>query len=171
MKNNYPIKYTVKEGKSPISGKHYVAAQVVPNGTLSFDQVCAEACNGNNVKPAEMKAAVALYMEAVQENLLKGFRVQVGEQFLTVYPRITQGVTDKDGKVAKASDIHASKATKSLGCTVNVLYSNQFRAASKWQKVDDKGMPVAEGEEDITDDAPGSSTPEGGGGSGIELEG
>lgn len=166
-----PIKYIVREGKSPISGKHYVAAQMVPNGTLTFAQVCEEACNGNNVKPAEMRAAVALYMEAVQENLLKGFRVQVGERFLTVYPKISMSITDKEGKVAKPSDVSARRAHKTLGCSVSSVYSEQFRIASSWQKVDDKGMPVADGEEDITEDAPGTSMPEGGGEAGIELEG
>jgi len=33
-----------------------------------------------------MKAALAEYMKTVQANVLKGFHVPVGEQFITVYP-------------------------------------------------------------------------------------
>lgn len=58
----------------------------VPNGTLTFNEVCEEACRNTSIEPSIMKAAVAEYMKTVQANVLKGFRVPVGEQFTTVYP-------------------------------------------------------------------------------------
>ena len=53
-----------------------------------------------------MKAAVAEYMKTVQANVLKGFRVPVGDQFLTVYPNLNasvKDVKDKEGNVTVAT--------------------------------------------------------------------
>lgn len=45
-----------------------------------------------------MKTAVAEYMKTVQVNVLKGFRVPVGEQFITVYPNLNASVKDTEDK-------------------------------------------------------------------------
>lgn len=47
----HKINYTVVERVSPISKKHYVASQVVSTGTLTFEDVCAQACEGNTLDP------------------------------------------------------------------------------------------------------------------------
>ena len=39
---------------------------LLPNGILTFNEVCEEACRNTSIEPSIMKAAVAEYMKTVQ---------------------------------------------------------------------------------------------------------
>lgn len=159
------VKYTVKENKKV--GTHSFYAVPVPNGTLSNDELCKEACDGCSIEPSIMKAAVAEFMKVVQRNVLKGFRCNMGEQFLTVYPNIQCSVKDTEKEKATAKMITATHAKSRLGCTVSAKFSNQFAAEVSWQKVDATGAAVED--DDVTEH---SSEAGGGSGSpGTEIEG
>lgn len=168
------INYTVVERTSPISKKHYVMSQVIPTGSLSFEQLCEDACQGTTLDPLEMQTAVKFYMKAAQKNLLRGFRVPLGPSFLILYPKLEMSVTDKDGKVAKLEDVTAAKAHPILACTVAPNYSRAFRMAASFQRVTPKGVVVPEPGEDINEDnKKGDPTTGGGGGTegGIPVPG
>jgi len=147
----------------------------VPNGTLTFNEVCEEACRNTSIEPSIMKAAVAEYMKTVQANVLKGFRVPVGKQFNTVYPNLNASVKDTEDKqgnktVATAKMLTANKGRSRLGASVSIKFSQEFASQVSWQKVDERtGAEIPE--EDITDGADdntggGGTTPSGG-----DLEG
>ena len=113
-----------------------------------------------------MKAAVAEYMKTVQANVLKGFRVPVGEQFITVYPNLNVSVKDtkdKEGNVtvATAKMLTANKGKSRLGASVSIKFSQEFASQVSWQKIDERTGAAVE-DEDITDG--GDDTPGGGGG-------
>ena len=132
------VKYYAKENTKV--GTHSFYAVPVPNGTLSYDEVCEEACRNTSIEPSIMKAAVYEYMKTVQANVLKGFRVPVGEQFITVYPNLNVSVKDMEveGKkvVATAKMVTANKGKSRLGATVSVKFSQEFASNVSWQKVD-----------------------------------
>ena len=156
------VKYYAKENTK--MGTHSFYAVPVPNGTLTFDEVCEEACRNTSVEPSLMKAAVAEYMKAVKSNVLKGFRVPVGEQFLTVYPNLNASIKDtkdKDGNVtvATAKMLTANKGKSRLGASVAIKFSQQFANEVSWQKIDERTGMAVEDEEDITD---GGTIPGGG---------
>jgi len=135
------VKYYAKENTK--LGTHSFYAVPVPNGTLTFDEVCEEACRNTSIEPTIMKAAVAEYMKTVQSNELKGFRVPVGEKFLTVYPNLNASVKDtkdKEGKVtvATAKMLTANKGKSRLGASVAVKFSQKFAANVSWQKIDER---------------------------------
>ena len=156
------VKYYAKENTK--LGTHSFYAVPVPNGTLTFDEVCEEACRNTSVEPSIMKAAVAEYMKAVKSNVLKGFRVPVGEQFITVYPNLNASVKDtknQDGtikEVATAKMLTANKGKSRLGASVAIKFSQQFANEVSWQKIDERTGAAVEDEEDITD---GGTTPGG----------
>lgn len=160
-------KYYAKENKKV--GTHSFYAVPVPNGTLTFDEVCEEACENTSIEPSFMKAAVTEYMKAVKRNVLKGFRVAMGEQFITVYPNISCSVKDKevDGQlvVATTKMVTANNAKSRLGATVHTKFSAKFASEVSWQKIDEKTGAAIE-EEDITDNGgiPGGGDTPGGGG-------
>ena len=118
-----------------------------------------------------MKAAVAEYMKAVKSNVLKGFRIPVGEQFITVYPNLNASVKDtknQDGtikEVATAKMLTANKGKSRLGASVTIKFSQQFANEVSWQKIDERTGAAVEDEEDITDGgtAPGGDDTGGGG--------
>ena len=159
------VKYYAKENTK--LGTHSFYAVPVPNGTLTFNEVCEEACRNTSIEPSIMKAAVAEYMKTVQANVLKGFRVPVGEQFITVYPNLNVSVKDtKDSNtgevtVATAKMVNANKGKSRLGASVSIKFSQEFASQVSWQKIDERTGAAVE-DEDITDG--GSDTPGGGGG-------
>ena len=151
------LKYYAKENLK--IGSHSFYAVPVPNGTLNFSEVCDEACRNTSIEPSLMRAAVTEYMKAVQLNVLKGFRVQVGEHFLVVYPNLSISVKDekdKDGqvtKVATAKMVNANKGKSRLGATVAIKFSQEFAQNVSWQKIDEKtGAEVADDEDIMNGD-------------------
>ena len=151
------VKYFVKENKS--IGTHSYYAVSVPNGTLTFDELCEEACLHTSIEPSLMRAAVTEYINTVKRNVLKGFRAPVGDQFLTVYPSLTMSVKDeKDDsgnvvKAAKPSMVNAAYGKSRLGATVHTKFSNEFAANVSWQKIDAMTGALIE-DEDITQNDP-----------------
>ena len=88
------VKYYAKENSS--IGTHSFYAVPIPNGTLTFDELLDEAMDGKSVEPSIAKACVTEFMKAVKRNVLKGFRCQLGDNFLTVYPNIQLSVKDTE---------------------------------------------------------------------------
>ena len=99
------VKYAIKENNK--FGSHSFYAVPVTNGTLDFMEVCEEACEKTSIEPSLMRAAVTEYMKAVKRNVLKGFRVAVGEQFIYVYPNLEASLKDK--KDAQGTIIEVAK--------------------------------------------------------------
>ncbi len=176
MKSKSTIRYTVQDGVVPATGTHYVAAKSVLAGTLDFQYLCEEACDGNSIKPSEMVNAVSLFVETVKRNLKKGFRCNVGDQFLTVYPKIRcTAVDEKDPvtgavtHVAEPEEVKASMATckKSIASTVSSVFSQDFASSVQWQKVKANGELVDDEEDDEeNEDIPGGSGGDNTGGNG-----
>ena len=146
------------------------------HGTLTFEEVIKEACANTDITPSIMRAAVTEYMKAAQNNLLKGFRVPVGEEFLFLYPNLKASAKDEfnqDGTVKKAPTadmVTPSKQKTRLGCSVSSKYSDKFASEVSWQRVDPVTGSEVEGTEDVTDpnnngggdNGGGSDIPEGG---------
>ena len=153
------VKYYVKENTK--LGTHSFYAVPVVNGTLSFYEVCEEACENTSIEPSLMRAAVTEYMKAVKRNVLKGFRCALGEQFLFVYPNLMCSLKDKkdaDGNIIEVATIDKftlAGAKSRLGASVSPKYSQQFANDVSWQRVDASGAAVED--EDITDN--GGETP------------
>ena len=156
------VKYYAKENNNFDSHSFY--AVPVPNGTLTFDEVCREACLNTTIEVSLMKAAVSEYMRAVQTNVLKGFRVPVGEQFLTVYPSLSVSVRDTEDEkgnqvVATAKMVTANKGKSRLGATVATAFSQEFAQNVSWQKIDERtGAEVADDENIVDGDGEGGPT-------------
>ena len=144
------VKYIVRE--NTWVGTHSFYADPVINGSLEFEDVCEEACQYTSIEPEVMRAAVNLYMKAVKLNVLRSFRVAVGEHFLFVYPNLVASVKDqKDnaGNVVKAvteNDFTLASAKSLLGASVSPKFSQQFAREVSWQRVTASGTPVPDDE-------------------------
>ena len=169
-------KYTVKENSK--TGTHSCYAVPVPAGLLTFDELVKEASAKTTYEESVIRAAIEEYMKVVQLNALKGFRCQLGKDFLTVYPNITSSVKDyTDPKtnelvVATPAMVTARNAKSRLGCTVNPKFSDLFEREVTWQKVDQTGAAIDE--EDITQgnsNTEGNQGNTGGDNGGDDLEG
>jgi hypothetical protein len=147
------IKYTTRENTK--TGTHSWYAVPVFTGTLSFEELCEEACDDNTYSIEEMMGCVSKFMKVVQRETSRGFRCKLGKEFLTLYPNIHCSVKDElnDDKsvktAAQSKDVKATNAKACLGCTVSKKFSAQFAASVSWQKVDKNGDLVDE-DDDIT---------------------
>ena len=168
-------------------GTHSFYAKAVPTGKLSFEDAVKFACKGTDIEESAMKRDVVEFMKTVQDFTLLGYRVEIGPQFLTVYPVLDAKVKDQLNpdktvkKAAEAKDVKSNikGAVSRLGCTVSPNFSKRFDMEVQWQKIDANGNAVDDEETDITqgndggsdnggDDNGGNGGNEGGGAGGLE---
>lgn len=156
------VKFKVIENNQ--LGTHSFYAVPVATGKLSFDDICEEASDGKSVTPATMRMCVSEYMKACRRELIRGFRVPLGEEFLTLYPNIratAKDVVDKDGKVVKkamADMVKVSTGISKIGCSVSPKFSDEFAANVSWQRVDAATGVAIDTKDDVTDDNSGITT-------------
>ena len=139
-------------------------------GTLSTEEILEEALDGKSIEPSVAKAAIEEFMKAVQRNVKKGFRCQLGKEFLTVYPNIQASAKDTEDKttgetiVATADMVNIAGGKSRLGCTVSKKFSQQFAADVSWSRI--KGTADATDEDEADDITQGNENtqPAGGGG-------
>jgi len=166
-------KFIVKENNAV--GRHSFYASHVPTGKLSFDEAIKFACKNTDIEESSMKKDITEFMRTVQDFVMMGYRVDLGDQFLTIYPVISASAKDEvnkqTGEVIKAATADMVKAsmkgaTSRLGCSVSNKFSKRFDMEVSWQKVDAKGNEVDdENETDITqnnDPAQGGDNNQGG---------
>lgn len=148
------VKYRAAENTNV--GTHSFYAVPVWAGTLSTDEILEEALDGKSIEPSVARAAIEEFMKAVQRNVLKGFRCQLGKEFVTLYPNLQCSVKDTKDKetgevtVATADMVNAQNGKSRLGCTVSKKFSAQFAAEVNWQKVSSATAADADTGEDIT---------------------
>ena len=136
-------------------------------GTLTTEELLDEALDGKSIEPSVAKAAIEEFMKAVQRNVKKGFRCQLGKEFLTVYPNIQASAKDTKDKttgetiVATADMVNIASGKSRLGCTVSKKFSALFAAEVSWTRI---GGSSEDSAEDNADDiTQGNGNTEGGG--------
>lgn len=161
------IDYTWNENTK--TGTHSFYARPISKGTLSMKELAEEALGNTSIEPSIGKAAIEEFMRTVMREVQRGFRCQIGEKFLTIYPTLELSVKDHENEkgetvVAKAEMLNAANAYSRLGCTVHPDFSKQFAKNVSWRKVDRTGAATDPEGDDITEE-----TPAGGGGGGGET--
>lgn len=170
--DNVKIPYVAVENKKV--GTHSFYPVPKPKGTFGFERMCEKAAKNTTIEVHTVRAAVEEYMRVAKEALLEGNRVEIGNQFVTLYPNLRGSVKDyKDETtgqtvVVTARDLTANKCKSRVGATVNAIFSDEFEHKVKWEKVDKQGNVIEE--EDATLDpteeqTPGTQTGNGEGGS------
>ena len=156
MGHKIKIKYWARENSKV--GTHSFFAQTMPNGTLGFDQACREASENTTVEEDTIRSAVKLYMKVVKKNLLKGFKVDLGEDFLTIEPMLKASVKDtKDEKtgevtVATAKMLRSNMGNSRVGVRVNKAFAFEFANSVEWEKVDPKTGAIIDESDDVVED-------------------
>lgn len=173
------IDYTYNENTK--TGTHSFYARPVSKGTLTMDDLLQEALGGTSIEPSIGRAVITEFMKTVQREVQRGFRCQLGERFLTIYPTLELSVKDAEDArthetiVASPKMLNAANAYSRLGCTVHPAFSKEFAKNVSWRKVDRTGTAEDPEGDDIMDDNPdnpntthnttgGSSTPSTGSG-------
>ena len=154
MADNVKIPYYARENTKV--GVHSFFPQPLPKGTFGFERMCKKAAKNTTIEVHTVRAAVQEYMKCAQEALLEGNRVEIGEQFVTLWPNLKGSVKDelnKDGSIKKAAtakDLTANKCKSRVGATVSSAFSAEFERQVSWVKTDKTGAPVDD-DEDATE--------------------
>ena len=145
------IRYKAAENTKVGTHSFYAIPQFA--GTLTADELYEEACQDNTYNVSEMRGCVEAFMVAVQREVQRGFRCQLGKDFLTVYPNLQLSVKDTQDKVtgevtvATAKMLNAANGKSRLGCTVSTKFSDEFAKNVSWQKVDGEGQPISDSDD------------------------
>ena len=145
------VKYYARENKAV--GTHSYYAVPVHNGTMSFDELCEDAARNTALEVSLVKAAVTEYIRSVQKNVLLGFRVSIGDHFVTITPHLKASVTDhwdKEGNFVEATPdmLNPTQGKATLTATISPRFCRKFADKVSWQKVDKRtGEELEEKEE------------------------
>lgn len=151
--DNVKISYYARENTKV--GKHSYYPQPTNLKTFGFDRMCRKAANNTTLEEHAVRAAVTEYIKVAREALLEGNRVEIGEQFVTLYPNLKGSVKDYVDKetnelvVVTAKDLIANKCKSRVGATVSSVFSDEFERRVKWVKTDKHGNIIEE--EDATE--------------------
>ncbi len=153
--DNVKISYYARENKKV--GVHSFFPQPTNLKTFGFERMCQKAARNTNLADHTVRAAVTEYMRVAQEALLEGNRVEIGNQFVTLWPNLRGSVkdyTDENGRlvVVKASDLTASKCKSRVSATVNATFSAEFERQVHWVKTDRQGNVIDEIDDTETND-------------------
>ena len=170
MADNVKISYYARENNKV--GKHSFYPQPTNLKTFGFERMCRKAANNTTIEEHTVRAAVTEYIKVAQEALLEGNRVEIGDQFVTLYPNLKGSVKDyedeKTGElvVVTAKDLTANKCRSRVGATVSSVFSEEFKRKVKWVKTDKQGNIIEEEDDTETNEelanGDDDSTPAGG---------
>jgi hypothetical protein len=128
---------------------HSFSAKVVINSDIDGDTLAERVAKRSGFKDYECKAIMAAFAEIIQEEALESNRVSLcnskGEKVVSIYPRVSGSISDKDvaanptkypGKtVAEESMLTADMVKWSLGARIGSNLAKQFAQQKSAQKV------------------------------------
>ena len=146
------VKYCVTEftpTANQVGMSHSFNAKVVINSDIDGDTLAERVAKRSGFKEYEAKAIMAAFAEIIQEETLESNRVSLcntkGEKVVSIYPRVSGSISDKDvvadpekyeGKTkAEEAMLTPDMLQWSLGATVGIKYSKQFALNKQAQKV------------------------------------
>lgn len=148
------IKYIIVDDNR--LGKHVVYTKAKSTGTLTFSEMCQKSCEKTSIEESLMEAAVKEYMKKAQELLIMGYRVPLGDNFITLRPVLQCSVTDtKDettGEVTVATPamIRPTSGISRVAASVSAKFSKLFALSVSWKR---ETNSADDEEEDDEDDA------------------
>lgn len=174
------VKYCVTEF-TPTANQtgmsHSFNAKVVINTDIDGDTLSERVSKRSGFKDYECKAIMAAFAEIIQEEALESNRISLcntkGEKVVSIYPRVSGGISDKDvqanqekypGKsVAEESMLTSDMLSWSLGATIGIKFSKKFAIEKQAQKVQGKNLTIIDDSGETTNASTGDNN---GGGSG-----
>ena len=117
-------------------------------GTIGFRSTVVKALKGSGYSADEYIGATRLVQNQILEQASEGYRTDIGDNFITVWPNPIQAVRDSIDpstgavKPADPADLKSRTADTKLGVTVAPAFLRQLKPKMNWQKVNAKGEEV-----------------------------
>lgn len=178
------VKYRIREFKPTENqgGSHSFYAESVINTDITATDLAKKIANRTGVKSYEAQAVIHAIADIVAEETLEGSRISLanedGTKLVTIYPKVTGSISDKDvtdnpdkynGATAATEEmLTPDMLTWSLAATIGQKFSKNFAMNKQAQKVKFVATDVTA---DPTDGDDGDNTNQGGQQTGGEIEG
>lgn len=177
------VKYRIRE-YSPTQnqgGSHSFYAEAVINTDITAVELAKKIAARTGMKSYEAQAAIHAIADIVAEETLEGSRVSLanedGTKLVTIYPKVSGSISDKDvqdnpdkyngATVATEDMLTPDLLTWTLGATIGTKYSKNFALNKQAQKVKFVASDVTADPTDGDDGEPnqgGNGNNNGGGG-------
>lgn len=145
------VKYRIRE-YSPTQnqgGSHSFYAEAVINTDITAVELAKKIAARTGMKSYEAQAAIHAIADIVAEETLEGSRVSLanedGTKLVTIYPKVSGSISDKDvqdnpdkyngATVATEDMLTPDLLTWTLGATIGTKYSKNFALNKQAQKV------------------------------------
>ena len=145
------VKYRVRE-RIPSDnqiGSHSFFAEAVISTDITSVELAKKIAARTGIKSYEAQAAIHAIADIVAEETLEGSRISLenedGTKLVTIYPRVSGSISDKDvqanpekydgAQVATEDMLTPDMLTWTLGSSVGTKYSKQFALNKQAQKV------------------------------------
>lgn len=163
MAKKLKAQWTSQEMKNV--GVHGFYGRPVYRGTFDFETFVTEKLQNTTYNPNEVIGAFKVLQKSIIQELSKGYRIDIGENFITLMPNLVLSVKDyedKEGKtvVATSDMLKTSNIVSRIACSINNKYKKLFEAEVSWERVS-KGGDIIEddatqGNENIDQNEPSS---------------
>ena len=181
------VKYCVTEftpTAKQVGMSHSFSAKVVINSDIDGDTLAERVSKRSGFKDYECKAIMAAFAEVIQEEVLESNRVSLcntkNEKVVSIYPRVSGSISDKDvqdnpekypGKsVAEESMLTADMLSWSLGATIGIKFSKKFAIEKQASKVQGKNLTVIDESGETSNTDAGNTGGNGGNGGSTDGE-
>ena len=140
-------------------GRHGWFAAFQSRGTVDWRTTVQDALEKTTYDPQEFISAFAIVLKQVQKEMARGYRVDIGEDFMTIWPnskaRVLDSIDPSTGQtiVATPDDLKKVEIETKGGCTFYKSFIQTLSAMIKWKKVTGTSVDNQETEiEDATQD-------------------
>ena len=182
------VKYRVREFTPTQNqgGTHSFYAEAVINTDITSVELAKKIAARTGIKSYEAQAVIHAIADIVAEETLEGSRISLnnegGTKLVTIYPKVTGSISDKDVQANPEKYNGAQVATEdmlkpemlqwTLGATIGIKYAKSFALNKQAQKVKFSAtdVPAEPTEGDDTGNTGNTGGNQGGGGQ-TEVEG
>ena len=181
------VKYRVREyiPKENMPGAHSFYAEAVINTDITSVELAKKIAARTGIKSYEAQAVIHAIADIVAEETLEGSRISLnnegGTKLVTIYPKVTGSISDKDVQANPEKYNGAQVATEdmlkpemlqwTLGATIGIKYAKSFALNKQAQKVKYVATDVPAEPTDGDDTGAGTGGNQGGNGGQTEVEG
>lgn len=127
-------------------------------GVIDFQSLVTQALKGSTYSPREVLGSWDLIKDQALEYMRMGYRVDIGDEFIAIWPNIVGSVKDtvdpSTGKTIAADPkkLKASVGETKISCSVNKKYQKALSNIIEWKKASKReNGQVVEEEDDTVD--------------------
>lgn len=180
------VKYRIREFTPTQNqgGTHSFYAEAVINTDITSVELAKKIAARTGIKSYEAQAVIHAIADIVAEETLEGSRISLnnegGTKLVTIYPKVTGSISDKDVQANPEKYNGAQAATEdmlkpdmlqwTLGATIGIKYAKSFALNKQAQKVKFSATDVPAEPTDSTDTGDNTGGNTGGGTTGGQTE-